>query len=91
MRTLVLTNPFKRDWNKIKHSGRYSAEVLRAATDLLCNDLPLPERMHDHALSGQWAKISARECHVKPDLLLVYAKPDNELHLLRLTSHSELF
>lgn len=34
-----------------------------------------------------------RECHLKPDLLLVYQikKPKNTLFLVRLGSHSELF
>ena len=44
----------------------------------------------DHPLSGKWK--SYWECHVKPDLLLIYKKPDsNALHLARLGSHSELF
>ncbi|SJM94093.1 YafQ family addiction module toxin component (fragment) [Crenothrix polyspora] len=33
-----------------------------------------------------------RECHIKPNLLLIYAKPDSEsLVLARLGSHSDLF
>jgi mRNA interferase YafQ len=41
-------------------------------------------------LSGQWSGY--RECHVKPDLLLIYRKPDPEtLRLARLGSHSDLF
>ncbi|WQY56171.1 type II toxin-antitoxin system mRNA interferase toxin, RelE/StbE family [Helicobacter pylori] len=34
-----------------------------------------------------------RECHLKPDLLLVYQikKQENTLFLVRLGSHSELF
>ena len=32
-----------------------------------------------------------RDCHVKPDLVLIYRKPDDEtLQLVRLGSHSEL-
>jgi mRNA interferase YafQ len=49
----------------------------------------LPERCRDHSLSGKWKAY--RECHLKPDLLLVYRKPDAEtLQLVRLGSHSEL-
>jgi mRNA interferase YafQ len=41
-------------------------------------------------LSGDWA--GCRECHVRPDLLLIYRKPDADtLRLARLGSHSELF
>ena len=57
---------------------------------LLAADQPLPEKNRDHALSGEWKGY--RDCHLKPDLLLVYAKPDAEtLRLVRLGSHSELF
>jgi mRNA interferase YafQ len=42
------------------------------------------------SLSGNWAGY--RECHLKPDLLLIYCKPDaSTLRLARLGSHSELF
>jgi len=44
----------------------------------------------DHRLSGAWD--AHRECHLKPDLLLIYRKPEAEiLQLVRLGSHSELF
>ncbi len=91
MRALALTGGFRRDWKKMARSGKCSAGDIKAITDLLLADLPLPEQRRDHALSGRWAKIGARECHVRPDILLVYAKSDNELRLLRLASHSELF
>jgi len=43
----------------------------------------------DHALIGEWK--DHRDCHVKPDLVLIYQKPDaNVLRLVRLGSHSEL-
>ena len=44
---------------------------------------------YDHALSGEWA--DHRDCHVKPDLVLIYQKPDaGTLRLVRLGSHAEL-
>ena len=56
----------------------------------LLADQALPENNRDHALSGDWAGY--RECHIKPDLLLIYRKPDADtLRLARLGSHSELF
>ncbi|MGA9070320.1 MAG: type II toxin-antitoxin system YafQ family toxin [Terracidiphilus sp.] len=56
----------------------------------LANDQPLEQRLRDHDLSGDWSGY--RECHVKPDLLLIYRKAeDNSLRLARLGSHSELF
>jgi len=50
---------------------------------------PLPERYVDHPLSGEWD--DHRDCHVKPDLVLVHRKPDaGTLQLVCLGSHSEL-
>ncbi|MGA9964633.1 MAG: type II toxin-antitoxin system YafQ family toxin [Terriglobales bacterium] len=44
----------------------------------------------DHPLGGEWR--DHRECHLKPDLLLIYRKPNADLlQLIRLGSHSELF
>lgn len=57
---------------------------------LLAADRDLPLSYRDHALVGDWSGY--RECHLKPDLLLVYRKPDDDtLRLVRLGSHSELF
>jgi len=56
----------------------------------LATDQPLDVRYRDHDLSGDWAGY--RECHIKPDLLLIYRKSDADtLRLARLGSHSELF
>ncbi len=72
---------------------RYSKDVgslLPGILKLLLADQPLPENNRDHALSGDWTGY--RECHVKPDLLLIYRKPDADtLRLARFGSHSELF
>lgn len=52
-------------------------------------DVRLPIRARDHALSGEWEDF--RDCHIWPDLVLIYRKPDDAtLQLVRLGSHSEL-
>ena len=57
---------------------------------VLATDQPLEARQREHDLSGDWAGY--RECHLKPDLLLIYRKSDADtLKLARLGSHSELF
>lgn len=57
--------------------------------ELLANDKPLEPRHRDHALTGDWK--DQRDCHIKPDLMLIYRKQDAErLQLVRLGSHSEL-
>lgn len=90
MRKVAFTKSFKRDIKKVFRSG-IDFEKLEGIINLLRKDMPLPEHMRDHALSGKWKTMNARECHVKPDVLLVYRKPENEIHLLRIGSHSELF
>ena len=82
---------FKRDYKRIK-AGRHRATVdedLRAVVTRLATDTPLPPRYRDHPLIGDWH--DHRDCHVKPDLILIYRKPDTAtLELVRLGSHSEL-
>lgn len=57
--------------------------------NLLAADRPLARRNFDHPLSGEWG--DHRDCHIKPDLILLYRKPgDDSLELVRLGSHSEL-
>ncbi len=92
MRRIERTSAFRRDYKR-ERSGCYRLEleaVLTLAISLLADDKPLPERNRDHALGGEWR--DHRECHLKPDLLLIYRKTDAEvLQLVRLGSHSELF
>ena len=55
----------------------------------LANDRVLAEKHRDHALTGDCK--DHRDCHIKPDLVLIYRKPDTEVvQLVRLGSHSEL-
>ncbi|WP_449189031.1 type II toxin-antitoxin system YafQ family toxin [Agaribacter flavus] len=49
----------------------------------------LAEKYVDHPLSGNWQGY--RDCHVKPDLVLIYKSEDGALKLARIGSHSELF
>ena len=93
MRTIERSSAFKRDFKRAKATPRHIRDLdslLSAVLTLLLEDQPLPESNRDHTLSGDW--VGYRECHVKPDLLLIYRKPDAEtLRLARLGSHSELF
>ena len=91
MRTIERTGRFKRDYER-ECRGRHRASLdanLVSIVEALARDQPLEPRCHDHALSGGWS--DQRDCHVKPDLLLIYQKPDADtLRLVRLGSHSEL-
>lgn len=93
MRTIERSSAFKRDYKRVKATPRHSNDVdslVSAVAAMLLADQALPESNRDHALSGDWSGY--RECHIKPDLLLIYRKPDADtLRLARLGSHSELF
>lgn len=93
MRTIERPAAFKRDFKRVKATPRHSKDIdqlLSAVVEKLLVDQALPARNRDHELSGNWKGY--RECHLKPDLLLIYHKPDADtLRLARIGSHSELF
>ncbi|MBV8764296.1 MAG: type II toxin-antitoxin system YafQ family toxin [Hyphomicrobiales bacterium] len=91
MRQIERTTRFKRDYKR-EMKGRHRATL---QADLICEtralvvDAPLPEKHRDHPLYGNWSGF--RDCHVKPNLILIYEKPDADtLRLVRLGSHGEL-
>ena len=91
MRTIKRTNQFKKDYKREK-KGRHRAtldDALLRAVNLLAADSVLPDKFVDHPLSGEWS--DHRDCHIKPDLILIYRKAEaNTVELVRLGSHSEL-
>ncbi len=91
MREVKYTTRFKRDYRREK-AGRHSKKLdamLMEVVNLLAADTPLPRKHFDHPLVGEWS--DHRDCHIRPDLVLIYRKPDNDnLELVRLGSHSEL-
>jgi mRNA interferase YafQ len=93
MRAIKWSTGFKKDYRRAKASPRHAQNIdglLVAVVAFLAEDKPLPEHYLDHALAGSWNGY--RECHLKPDLLLIYrmAEPGT-LRIARLGSHSELF
>jgi mRNA interferase YafQ len=91
MREVKYTSRFKRDYKR-EQSGRHGKALdtlLMETVNLLAADATLPRRYFDHQLSGEWD--DHRDCHIKPDLVLIYRKPDGDtLEFVRLGSHSEL-
>ena len=58
--------------------------------ELLQNEEPIPEENRPHPLTGNYA--GHMECHIEGDFLLIWFDPDtDEINLVRLGSHSELF
>ena len=91
MRKIERTSQFKRDYRRVSR-GRHRTfldAVLVPVLVALASDQPLEPRYHDHALTGEWKDF--RDCHVKPDLVLIYQKHGSDsLRHIRLGSHSQL-
>lgn len=81
MRMIERTSQFKRDYKReLKSDARLDKHFIPVITDL-ANDIVLTPRLKDHPLTGNWN--DHRECHIKPNLLLIYRKPnEGTLHLV---------
>lgn len=92
MREIKYTNQFQKDYRKCKRGDNSTRLdlLLAQVVSLSQADIPIDKRHQDNALKGKLQGF--RECHIKPYLLLIYSKPNNnELILIRLGSHSDLF
>lgn len=78
------TKSFEKDFKKIG----LIAPLIDVLHHLI-NEKKLPVKYCDHQLKGNYAIF--RECHVKPDLLLIYYIENDTLKLVRLSTHSELY
>ncbi len=87
---VIPTNSFRRDYKLISKRG-YKTELLQEVVTMLANGEALPERYRDHMLTGEYD--GCRECHIRPDWLLIYQIKNDELilYLTRTGSHSDLF
>ena len=83
------SNQFKKDFKKVRNLPLPDLKAIFEVISTLEKNLALDKKHKDHELSGNWAKF--RECHIKPDLLLIYKVNFDELQLARLGTHSDLF
>ena len=90
MLKIVQSNRFTKDLKLALKRG-YDLNELSRIIELLANKKALPFSCKDHALSGDYSNF--RECHIKPDWLLIYHIDDEELELflLRTGTPSDLF
>ena len=84
------TARFQKDY-KILVKRRFDVSKVHEVIEILASGNVLPGKYHDHALSGNYQ--GARECHIKPDWLLIYSISNEKLilELMRTGSHSDLF
>ena len=99
MREIVFSTKFKKDIKHFKNNQKVLDEIF-AIIELLANDKPMPEKCVPHQLQGEYKGVT--DCHVRPDVILLYRLKDtikdgnvitelSLLELLRVGSHSQLF
>ena len=90
MREIIRSTRFKRDYKREmrgSHAGKLDERLKFVLSDLMIGQ-PLPPRFLDHPLTGAWR--GCRDCHLFPDLVLIYRIKPERLELVRMGSHSEL-
>jgi len=87
---LKFSSRFKKDLKSYKHDKIFLIE-LEKVLDILAKGKDLPDKNLNHPLIGEFK--GCFECHVKPNILLIYKIEQSDLIvlLLRIGSHSNLF
>jgi len=85
------TKQFRKDINRLQKSGSKDIEKVKAVIKLLIERKQLDPSYKDHQLIGNFK--NRRECHIRPDLLLVYKVDKKEMTIIfeRTGSHSDIF
>jgi len=88
---IIPSKKFSKQVKKYEKSGKFNILKLKKTIELLAEDKPLSVAYNDHNLKGDLKNF--RECHIEPDLLLIYQKIDKKLilNLVKIGSHAELF
>ena len=88
MRGVAVTGAFKKDLKRMIKRG-CNEEALFEVVELLRKNQKLPTRNRDHWLKGNY--IGRRECHIRPDWLLIYKLEEGFVILERTRTHTDLF
>ncbi len=89
MLEIIYASQFKKDFKKLRNLPLADLKAIFELVLQLEQEHKLAPHYKDHELVGNWARF--RECHIKPDLLLIYRVYESELQLARIGSHSDLF
>lgn len=92
MLKIEFTGQFKKDYKQAIKRGCKEQE-LTTVISLLAAEQTLPAKYKDHALENSRNYKGMRECHIKPDWLLIYKKYADRLvlELIRTGTYSDLF
>lgn len=84
-----MTSRFRKSLKKVSRSGSFDRIGLKKVVEILSSEKKLDKNYKDHSLSGDM--ICHRECHIEFDLLLIYRIEGDNLVLVNIGSHPDLF
>lgn len=88
---IVQTSRFKKAFKRIKNTQGFKERVFKEVVFTIASGQKLDKKYRDHKLNGNLKDF--RECHLAPDILLIY-EIDNGLLVLTLVgigNHGQLF
>ena len=89
MKKLKASSQYKKDYKRFRNQPK-KLQKLVTVLNLLQNESPIPEEYKPHMLTGNYAGFM--ECHIGGDFPLIWFDTEtDEIDLVRLGSHSELF
>lgn len=93
MYEIVTSTKFEKDLKKLKKDSKKYKLIIDCVSLLKAGGmLSIPLKMKPHKLQGIYK--DNWECHIQPDLLIIWFQidePTKEIRLIRVGSHSELF
>lgn len=91
MYTIRFSSKYKKSIRKLSKSGNFPRKEIDQVVQMIAGGRKLSSKYKNHQLKGDF--LGFMECHIKPDLLLIYKIEKEELVLLLLDigSHSYLF
>ncbi len=89
MKKLHPTTQYKKDYKRFRNNPN-KLKKLMTVLNMLQSETQIPSEYYPHMLTGNYAGYM--ECHIEGDFLLIWFDPDtDQIDLVRLGSHSELF
>lgn len=89
MKKLRFSKQYKKDAKRYRNQPDKMAKVVNIL-QMLRDDIPIPPEYKPHTLKGKFK--GCMECHIEDDILLIWIdENENQIGILRLGSHSELF
>ena len=89
MKILRYSSQFKKDAKRFRNQPKKMEKVVEILR-MLRDEIPVPPEYSPHMLKGDYR--GCMECHVEGDFLLIWIdETENQIGVLRLGSHSELF